>query len=30
MKLRRSEDEKMALGLKLKEMSEKLRQNGLL
>jgi hypothetical protein len=30
MKLKRSEDEKLALGMKLKEMTEKLKQNGLL
>ena len=30
MKLKRSEEEKLALGMKLKEMTEKLKQNGLL
>jgi hypothetical protein len=29
MKLKRSEEEKLALGIKLKEMTDKLRQNGL-
>jgi hypothetical protein len=30
MKLKRSEEEKIVLGMKVKEMTEKLRQNGLL